>query len=123
MIGYATIGTNDLEAATKFYDAVLATLGGKRTFANGDRMQFYGGGAAPGMLAISKPYDEKPASAGNGSMFGIPAASKEQVDAAHAAALAAGGVCDGPPGQRMPTFYGAYFRDLDGNKVCVFKMG
>ncbi|ODT89761.1 VOC family protein [Phenylobacterium sp. SCN 70-31] len=123
MIGYATIGTNDLERATKFYDAVLATLGGKRTFANGDRMQFYGGGATPGMLAISKPYDEQPATAGNGSMFGLPAASKEQVDAAHAAAIAAGGVCDGAPGQRLPTFYGAYFRDPDGNKVCVFKMG
>ncbi|RAK66334.1 VOC family protein [Phenylobacterium kunshanense] len=123
MIGYVTIGTNDLEKAKTFYDAVLAPLGGKRTFANGDRMQFYGGGATPGMIAISKPYDEKPASAGNGSMFGFPATSTEQVDAAHAAALAAGGTCDGPPGQRMPTFYGAYVRDLDGNKLCFFKMG
>ena len=123
MIGYATIGTNDLERATKFYDAVLAPLGGKRTFANGERMQFYGSPGSPGMIAISKPYDEKPATAGNGSMFGLPAATKEQVDAAHSAALAAGGACEGPPGQRLPTFYGAYFRDLDGNKVCVFKMG
>lgn len=123
MIGYATIGTNDLEKATKFYDAVLAPLGGKRTFANGDRMQFYGSSATPGMIAVSKPYDEKPATVGNGSMFGLPAASKEQVDEAYAAAMAAGGVCDGPPGQRLPTFYGAYVRDPDGNKVCVFKMG
>jgi len=123
MIGYATIGTNDLERATKFYDAVLAPLGGKRTFANGERMQFYGSKDTPGMIAVSKPYDEKPATAGNGSMFGLPAASKEQVDEAYAAAMAAGGVCDGPPGQRLPTFYGAYFRDPDGNKVCVFKMG
>jgi catechol 2,3-dioxygenase-like lactoylglutathione lyase family enzyme len=123
MIGYTTIGTNDLEKATKFYDAVLAPLGGKRTFANGDRMQFYGSSTTPGMIAVSKPYDEKPATVGNGSMFGLPAASKEQVDEAYAAAMAAGGVCDGPPGQRLPTFYGAYFRDPDGNKVCVFKMG
>ncbi len=123
MIGYATIGTNDLEKATKFYDAVLAPLGGKRTFANGDRMQFYGSSATPGMIAVSKPYDEQPATAGNGTMFGLPAASKEQVDEAYAAAMAAGGVCDGPPGQRLPIFYGAYFRDPDGNKVCVFKMG
>ncbi|MEW5686969.1 MAG: VOC family protein [Pseudomonadota bacterium] len=123
MIGYVTIGTNDLEKAKTFYDAVLAPLGGKRTFANGDRMQFYGGGSTPGMIAISKPYDEQPATSGNGSMFGFPATSTDQVDAAHAAALAAGATCDGPPGQRMPTFYGAYFRDLDGNKVCVFKMG
>jgi len=123
MIGYATIGTNDLERASKFYDAVLAPLGGRRTFANGDRMQFYGSKDTPGMIAVSKPYDEQPATAGNGSMFGLPAATKEQVDAAHAAAIAAGATCDGPPGQRMPTFYGAYFRDLDGNKVCVFNMG
>ena len=123
MISYATIGTNNLDAAAKFYDAVLAPLGGKRTFANGDRMQFYGSASAPGMLAVSKPYDEQPATVGNGTMFGLAATSTEQVDAAHAAAIAAGGTCDGPPGQRMPTFYGAYFRDLDGNKVCVFKMG
>lgn len=123
MIGYATIGTNDLERATKFYDAVLAPLGGRRTFANGDRMQFYGSSATPGMIAVSKPYDEQPATAGNGTMFGLPAATKADVDAAYAAAIAAGGVCDGAPGQRMPTFYGAYFRDPDGNKVCVFNMG
>lgn len=123
MIGYATIGTNDLEKAKVFYDAVLEPLGGRRTFANGERMQFYGSKETPGMIAISKPYDEKPASAGNGTMFGLPAATTEQVDAAHAAAIAAGAECDGPPGQRLPTFYGAYFRDLDGNKVCVFKMG
>jgi catechol 2,3-dioxygenase-like lactoylglutathione lyase family enzyme len=123
MIAYATIGTNDLEKAAKFYDAVLAPLGGRRTFANGDRMQFYGSKETPGMLAVSKPYDEKPATAGNGTMFGLPAATKEQVDAAYAAALAAGGTCDGAPGQCMPTFYGAYFRDPDGNKVCVFNMG
>ena len=123
MIGYATIGTNDLERATTFYDKVLEPLGGKRTFANGERMQFYGSSATPGMIAISKPYDEQPASFGNGTMFGFPATTTDQVDAAHAAALAAGGTCDGAPGQRMPTFYGAYFRDPDGNKVCVFNMG
>ena len=123
MIAYATIGTNDLERATKFYDAVLTPLGGRRTFANGERMQFYGSKETPGMIAVSKPYDEKPATAGNGTMFGLPAADKQQVDAAYAAAIAAGATCEGAPGQRMPTFYGAYVRDLDGNKVCVFNMG
>jgi len=122
MIGYATIGTNDLERATRFYDVVLAPLGGRRTFALGERMQFYGSKGAPGMIAICKPYDGKTATVGNGSMFGLPAATNERVDATHAAALAAGGVCEGPPGHRLPTFYGAYFRDPDGNKVCVFKM-
>ena len=123
MIGYATIGTNDLEKATGFYDKVFGALGGRRTFAMGDRMQFYGSRETPGMVAIARPYDEQPATAGNGSMFGLPAGSREAVEAAHAAALAAGGKCEGPPGARTDNFYGAYFRDLDGNKVCVFKMG
>jgi len=122
MIGYATIGANDFERATKFYDAVLAPLGGKRAFAN-ERMQFYMGGATPGMIAVCKPYDEKPATAGNGAMFGLAAASREQVEATHAAALAAGATDEGAPGARTDNFYGAYFRDPDGNKVCVFKMG
>jgi catechol 2,3-dioxygenase-like lactoylglutathione lyase family enzyme len=122
MIGYVTIGTNDLERALPFYDAVMEPLGGRRTITT-ERMQFYGGDASPGMFAVSKPYDEKPATAGNGSMFGLPAQSTEQVDAAHATALKSGGTCDGPPGLRLPTFYAAYFRDLDGNKVCIFYMG
>ena len=118
MIGYATIGTNDLEKAKGFYDKVMEPLGGKRTF-DFERMQFYGG-PSQSMLAICTPYDGGTATAGNGSMFGIPAATKAMVDQAHAAALAAGGRCEGPPGQRMDGFYGAYFRDLDGNKLCVF---
>ena len=122
MIGYATIGANDLERATTFYDAVLAPLGGKRAFAN-ERMQFYMSGSTPGMLAVCKPYDEQPASVGNGTMFGLAAANREQVDATHAAAIAAGAADEGAPGLRTDTFYGAYFRDLDGNKICVFKMG
>jgi predicted lactoylglutathione lyase len=121
MIGYATIGTNDLDKARSFYDPVVGALGGKRTMAF-DRMQFYGG-AGQSMLAVCKPYNEQPATAGNGSMFGLPAASREAVDAAHAAALANGGKCEGPPGQRMDGFYGAYFRDLDGNKLCAFYTG
>ena len=123
MIGYATIGTNDLEKASKFYDAVLAPLGGGRTFANGDRRLFSGRRGTWALMGVTKPSDAPPAPAAHGTMFGLPAESTEQVDAVHAAALAAGGACDGPPGQRLPTFYGAYFRDLDGNKVCVFKMG
>ena len=121
MNGYATIGTNNLDKARGFYDAVAGALGGKRTMAF-DRMQFYGG-EGPAMLAVCKPYDGEPASAGNGSMFGLHAASREAADAAHAAAIAAGGTCEGPPGQRMDGFYGAYFRDLDGNKLNAFFIG
>lgn len=119
MIGYATIGTNNLDRARAFYDKILEPLGGRRTMDFGDRMQFYGG-QGHSMLAICKPYDGAPATAGNGSMFGVQAATKDAVDKAHAAALAAGGTCEGPPGQRLEGFYGAYFRDLDGNKLCVF---
>jgi catechol 2,3-dioxygenase-like lactoylglutathione lyase family enzyme len=122
MIGYATIGSNDLERSKAFYDKVIGALGGKRTFAMGERMQFYGGPGG-GMLAVCQPYDEQPATPGNGSMFGLAAPTREQVDQAHAAAIAAGGKCEGQPGARTDNFYGAYFRDPDGNKLCVFNMG
>ncbi|MFC3069123.1 VOC family protein [Phenylobacterium soli] len=121
MIGYVTLGANDLERARTFYDAVLAPLGGKRMFAN-ERLQFYTGPNG-GMFAVGAPYDGEKATAGNGSMFGMPAASREVVDQVHAAAIAAGAKCEGEPGLRTDTFYGAYFRDPDGNKLCVFKMG
>ncbi|HXL99774.1 MAG TPA: VOC family protein [Rhizomicrobium sp.] len=121
MLGYTTIGSNDFEKSKAFYDALLAELGGKRVFAN-ERIQFYGSGQG-GMLAVCKPYDEKGATPGNGTMIALSAASKEIVDKAYAKALSLGATDEGAPGQRLPTFYGAYFRDADGNKVCIFKMG
>ncbi|MGH6957686.1 MAG: VOC family protein [Caulobacteraceae bacterium] len=121
MIGYATIGSNDLEKALTFYDKVLVPLGGKRAFAS-DRMQGYAG-AGGAMLAVCRPYDEQKASPGNGNMVALQAASPDVVKEVHALALASGGADEGAPGERGPGFYGAYFRDLDGNKVCVFKMG
>jgi len=121
MIGYATIGSNDLEKSKTFYDKVLAPLGGKRGFAN-DRMQGYvKSGSA--MLAVCKPYNGEKASPGNGNMVALPAPTPEIVNEVHALALANGGIDEGKPGARSPSFYGAYFRDLDGNKVCVFKAG
>lgn len=121
MIGYVTLGSNDMEKSKKFYDAVLEPFGGKRGFAT-DRMQTYSSGDGP-MVAVCTPYDGKPATAGNGTMVSLAAPSREIVDAVHRIALAAGAVDEGGPGERMPTFYGAYFRDPDGNKLCVFKMG
>ena len=121
MIGYATIGSNDLEKAKGFYDKVLQPLGGKRTMTM-DRMQGYGNGGMT-MLAVCRPYNEQTAAPGNGNMVALPAQNREAVDATYAAALAAGGLDEGGPGLRGDSFYGAYFRDLDGNKVCVFKMG
>jgi len=122
MIGYAMVGTNDLEKAKTLFDAVLGELGGQRTM-SGDRMQGYGGGGSPVMFAVCKPFDEKPANVGNGVMIALLAPSREAVDKTHAKALACGGKDEGAPGLRGDTFYGAYFRDLDGNKFCAFNMG
>ncbi len=107
MIGYATLGSNDFEKAKAFYDGVLAELGGARTMT---------------MEAVCKPYDGQPATVGNGMMISLAAPSTERVDKTYAAALAHGGTDEGAPGLRGETFYGAYFRDLDGNKLCVFTM-
>ena len=128
MIGYVTLGTNELERAREFYDALLGELGATR------KMEFpetgftlYGTGTrAPG-LAITRPYDGNAATVGNGNMAAIAVANRAMVDRLHARALELGGSCEGAPGLRTPegpsAFYGAYFRDLDGNKLCAFRMG
>ncbi len=122
MLGYVTIGTNDFEKSKSFYDKALAALGARRTMTN-ERMQGFGVKGSPGMLAICKPYDGSKATNGNGTMVSLAAPSREVVDKVHADALAAGAKDEGAPGDRGNGFYGAYFRDLDGNKLCVFKMG
>ena len=122
MIGYTTLGVSDLERARTFYDAALAPLGGRRTLTY-ERSQYYGSPDRGAMLGITLPFDGEGASVGNGVMVALSAASEAEVVQVHAAALAAGGACEGPPGQRMNKFYGAYFRDLDGNKLCAFYMG
>lgn len=123
MIGYITLGSNDMEKAKGFYDAVLAELGAKRGMAIEDRMQFWANDAGMPMFGVCKPYDEKPATVGNGQMISLFAPTRDVVDKTHAKALASGGTDEGAPGPRGDAFYGAYFRDLDGNKVCVFNMG
>lgn len=123
MIGYVMVGTNNLEKAKTFYDGVLAELGGKRSMAN-DRMQGWSNTQSPAMFMVCKPYDEKPATHGNGSMVSLAAPSREAVDKVHKKALSLGAKDEGAPGARGDGgFYGAYFRDPDGNKICVFKMG
>jgi len=122
MIGYVTLGTNDMERAVAFYDALLGELGAQKTFGM-DRIQFWGTAAGQPMLAVCVPYDKEPQHCGNGNMVALTGGSREGVDRLHAKALELGATCDGPPGERMPTFYGAYVRDLDGNKLCFFQMG
>jgi len=121
MIGYTTVGTRDLAKASAFFDTVLAPLGGQgNTF--GERMRFYGGGGGAS-LAVCTPWDGQPATVGNGMMVGLAAPSVEAVDKVHALALSSGGSDEGAPGERMPGIYGAYFRDLDGNKFAIIHRG
>ncbi len=120
MIGYATLGSNDLEKGAKFYDDFLGAFGGKRAFGM-DRIIFWNDANGGAMLSLCIPYDEKTATPGNGNMLALAAESPEQVDAMYAKAIELGATDDGAPGARTDNFYGAYFRDLDGNKICCFK--
>lgn len=119
MIGYTCVGTNDLPKAIAFYDALFAQLGAKHFFTT-DRG--VGWGVAPGkpMFAVLKPFDGKPATVGNGVMVSILANGPEQVNTLHKKALELGSVDEGTPGLRGDGFYGAYFRDLDGNKLAAY---
>ena len=121
MIGYVTIGTKDLEKATAFYDALLAEVGAQQMFGM-DRIKFYGTGADAPMLAVCIPYDEKEQHCGNGNMIAIPGGGREGVDKLYKKAIELGASDEGEPGERMPVFYGAYVRDLDGNKLCFYEM-
>ena len=121
MLGYATIGVNDMERATAFYDDLLGELGVSRLFGM-DRIRFYGTGPGAAMLAVCIPYNEETPHPGNGNMIAIPGGSREGVDRLYAKALSLGATDEGEPGERLPTFYGAYVRDLDGNKLCFFEM-
>jgi catechol 2,3-dioxygenase-like lactoylglutathione lyase family enzyme len=126
LIGYITLGTNDLERARKFYDALLSEMGVKRLMEFGDRGYGWAASLDKPMLCIFKPYDGRPATVGNGVMVGIAADSRETVDRLHKKALELGGTDEGKPGLRAiggDGFYAAYFRDLDGNKLDVFCYG
>ena len=122
MIGYVTLGTNDLPRAAKFYDALLGEIGGKR-FMEYDRFIAWSASPnAPG-LGLALPFDGKPASVGNGVMVALVVDSKEKVDLLYNKALELGATDEGPAGPRGDGFYAGYFRDLDGNKLNAFCMG
>jgi len=121
MLGYATIGTDDMPRAEAFYDALFAEIGGKQLFGM-DRIKFYGTSMDAAMVALCIPYDEEPHERGNGQMLAISAGNRENVDRLHAKALELGATDEGAPGERLPVFYGAYVRDLDGNKLCFYEM-
>ena len=123
MNNYVTLGANDAEASNAFYDAVLATIGWKSHMGfPGWRAYSIDGSGAGLTVWVCKPFDGKPASAGNGAMLGFAAANQAEVDAFHAAAMAHGGSDEGAPGPRGDygsDWYAAYLRDPAGNKLAI----
>lgn len=123
MIGYAMVGVSDLQRSSNYYDAVLAPLGlvqaesdvtyvGYAPASDPAEIEFY----------VTKPFNEKPATAGNGTMIAFLADSRLAVDLFHSTALENGGTDEGAPGPRPAdgTIYYAYARDPDGNKICAY---
>jgi len=121
MIGYVTLGTNDLPRAAAFYDALLAEIGATRFM---ETEQFIAWSASPTQagLGLTKPFDGNKATVGNGVMVALAVDSSDKVDRVHAKALALGATDEGPAGPRGDNFYAGYFRDPDGNKLNVFFM-
>lgn len=121
MIGYVTVGTNDMHKSAAFYDALLAPLGASRVMDEASFIVWSNGGEAG--FSITKPFDEKAATVGNGVMVAITAPDTATVDTLYAKAIELGATCEGKPGPRggeSSGFYAAYFRDLDGNKLNFF---
>lgn len=127
MIGYVTLGTDDLDRARSYFDALLGTIGGKELMRIDDETGFtmYGTAMNQPAIVLIKPFDQAPAHPGNGNMTAIPFSSKDQVDAFHAKALALGGTDEGAPDYRGDPslgYYFAYFRDPDGHKFAAFNV-
>ena len=125
MLGYSIVGSNNLETAKAFYAAFLKELGITHLFNHPSGGAIYG---ADGKLrfGVLGPYDGQPHVVGNGQMTAFEAPSRAEVDRLHAHALSLGATNEGDPGPRggdASPFYGSYCRDLDGNKLCIFKWG
>jgi catechol 2,3-dioxygenase-like lactoylglutathione lyase family enzyme len=122
MLAYSTVGVNDMDRAVAFYDPVFAALGAARHTTR-PTWTGYKRPDESGWFFLTRPFDKAEATHGNGTMLAFLAEDRAAVDGFHAAALATGGVCEGPPGVREgmnPVFYAAYVRDPDGNKLCAF---
>ena len=120
MIGYVTMGTNDLERAAAFYDALIAEMGGKRFMEHDGIFVAWAVDPAQPGISVTKPFNGEPATVGNGVMVALVVDSTDKVDALYNKAIELGGTDEGPPGPRGDGFYAGYFRDLDGNKLNFF---
>ena len=130
MIGYVTLGSDDMPRARAYYDALFGSIGAKRIMEFGDDLggfTMWGTGFDKPGVAVTNPYNKQPALAGNGNMTAIAMNSRAKVDQFYNKALELGGTDEGPPGLRgeegPQAFYGAYFRDPDGNKLAAFCIG
>ena len=128
MIGYVTLGTDDLDRARAYYDALLGTIGARRLMQFGDEdggFTMYGTSMAAPALVVTRPYDKQPAECGNGNMVALVMDARDKVDAFHAKAIELGGTDEGAPGFRGDPSLGYYFgcfRDPDGHKLAVFNI-
>jgi catechol 2,3-dioxygenase-like lactoylglutathione lyase family enzyme len=120
-LGYVCIGTNNYEAATAFYDALLETIGGKRLMPTPMGVLYRLTSGA--MIMVNRTQNGEPATFGNGTMFALEMDNKDQVAALHTKALELGGTCEGEPGPRGAFGEFSYFRDLDGNKLAAYFSG
>lgn len=116
MIGYVSVGTNDIKRAAAYYDKLMAELGARRIMDFGTFI-VWGSGEGKPAFALAEPHDKKPATVGNGVMIAFSVDEPAKVDALYKKAIELGGTDEGPPGDRGDNYYGAYFRDLDGNKL------
>jgi len=120
MIGYVTLGTNDLKRAVAFYDELLSVMGAGRFMEVEDIFVAWAVSPDKPGISVTKPFDGNPATPGNGMMVALAVDSKEMVHKVYDKAIELGGQDEGPAGPRGDEFYAGYFRDLDGNKLNVF---
>jgi catechol 2,3-dioxygenase-like lactoylglutathione lyase family enzyme len=121
MIGYVTLGTNDLPRAVAFYDRLFESIGGSRILEQ-ERSVAWGFGPTAAAFGVIRPFDGKPATVGNGVMVSLAMTTPAKVDTLYRLALSLGATDEGAPGERGDRIYAAYFRDLDGNKLMIFFM-
>lgn len=122
MLGYVTLGTNNKDKACAFYDELMSSIGFGRIFED-EKLVIWGKDMNQGAVGVTTPFNDEPATVGNGVMVAMQMKSPEEVDAFYNKAIALGASDEGPPGKRIEGFYAGYFRDLDGNKFNAFVLG